>query len=410
MEFLVSQIDCLGSGYRSLEELFDECITETQRLTIAVGYASALSLGKLDHAIRQNHVEHVDLILGMYYSEGIPDSIYGKAISVAEGWDKDGLGHVYLTVPVHYHGKVYLFEKRDGGRQAVIGSANLTEISPPAGLLQCEAAIGHDDAAVIRDVESHLVSLKPYLVDIREAHDMSVIRNVSRRADDAADRKKAKPTHVTISRTPNAAMEKVKGIEKISEASVSILRANRTGIRFDLPLKVPTYAQRFSNDRNAYAHSNINVCYSKPRNPGGKGRNWYEFQLTVSSTINRRPGYPAGKERFFVVTDDGWKFLAHVAGGDGDRKQFSAVGNELLLGTWVKGRLASFGLVTPQPDTLNDPERKGLITREMLDDYGCDAITIEKTNKTLCDGDGNWLAVWLMTFLPESTKKAIENT
>ena len=408
MEFLVSRMDCLDDEYRSLEELFDECITETRCLTIAVGYASALSLRKLDEELRRNHVEHVDLILGMYYSEGIPDSIYGKAISVAESWDKDGLGNVYLTVPVHYHGKVYLFEKNDGSKQAVIGSANLTEINPPAGSLQCEAAICYDNADMIHDVESHLDSLRPFLVDIREVQDMSVIKNASRRADDETARKKARPERIRISRTPNAAMEKVKGVEKLSEADIDDLRAHRTGTSFELPLKVPTYSQRFSDDRNAYAHSNINVCYSKPRTAGGKGRSWYEFQLTVSTSISDLPGYPDKNEQFYVVTDDGWKFLAHVSSGNG-RKQFSAVGNELLLGTWIKGRLASFGLVTPQPDTLKDTERKGLITKEMLDEYGCDAITIEKTDKTIRDENGKPLAVWLMTFLPETTKKAIED-
>lgn len=79
MKLLVSHLDCLKTGCRSLEAVFNENISETRKLTIAVGYASSLSLWMLDKKIRECNVEHVDLILGMYYSEGIPDSIYGKA-------------------------------------------------------------------------------------------------------------------------------------------------------------------------------------------------------------------------------------------------------------------------------------------------------------------------------------------
>lgn len=410
MELLVSRLECLKSGFRSLEDVFIYNIADTRELTIAVGYASSLSLWKLDKEIRAHHVENTDLILGMYYSEGIPDSIYNKAVSLAESWAKDGIGHVYLTVPIHYHGKVYLFEKRNGNRLAVIGSANLTEICPPSKTLQCESSVAQDDDEILSAVEEHLQSLRPFLIDIRDSGDIRKIETKNKVADEIIheDDFSYRPKKVFVRRTPNVAMEGIKGVEKLSEADLDGLFKDRTGIRFDLPLKVPSWNQRFSDDRKAYAHSNINVCYSKPRVAGGKGRSWYEFQLTVSKSISEQPGYPKKKEQFYIVTDDGWFFLAHVSSGNG-RKQLSAVGNELLLGTWVKGRLVSFGLVVPQLDTLKDTERKGLITKEMLDEYGCHNITIEKTEKKRRGPSGDMLSVWLMTFLPESTKKAIEN-
>ena len=410
MELLVSCLDCLKTGCRSLEDVFNENILETRRLTIAVGYVSSLSLSMLDKKIHEHHVEQVDLIMGMYYSEGIPDSIYGKALSIAESWSKDGIGHIYLTVPVHYHGKVYLFEKRNGEKTAVIGSANLTEICPPERTMQCEVSMLQNDQEILSSVEKHLHSLLPFLIDIREAWDIRKIETKNKVADEIIYERDAqfRPQKVVVKRTPNIAMEGITGVEKLSAADVDNLFRNRTGIRFDLPLKVPSWSQRFSDDRKAYAHSNINVCYSKPRVAGGKGRNWYEFQLTVSTLISERPGYPEKNERFYIVTDDGWFFLAHVSSGNG-RKQLSAVGNELLLGTWIKGRLVSFGLVEPQTDTLEDTERKGLITSEMLDEYGCHNITLEKTKEKRPGPEGDLLAVWLMTFLPETTKKAIEN-
>ena len=79
-----------------------------------------------------------------------------------------------------------------------------------------------------------------------------------------------------------------------------------------------------------------------------------------------------------------------------------------MLGTWVKGRLVSFGLVTPQEDTLSDINRNGVITKEILDAYGCSSLTIEKTTEVVILPSGENLNVWLMTFLPSSTRKAIE--
>lgn len=408
MEFIVSHLEYLDENYRSLSDLFDENIVDTERLTIAVGYASYLSLKKLDEDVKRNGVKHVDLILGMYYAEGMPDALYGKAMSLAKSWSELGIGNVWITVPISYHGKVYLFEKKDGSRRTVIGSANLTEINPPVRSIQCETAVSHDDDEVTGDIVSHLTLLKRFVVDIRDITNMAIVTRASHVADSADTLRKAKPERVKITRTGNRTMEGVKGVLKMSAADLADLRAHRTGIRFDLPLKVPTFSQRFSDARDAYAHSNINVCYSKPRKEGGKGRSWYEFQLTVSTKINTLPGYPDGNEKFWLITDDGWIFLAHVTSGNNNRKQLSAVGNELLLGSWVKGRLASYGLVEPQADTLDDPERKGLITREILDDYGCDSLTIEKTDRMKSDDSGNAYAVWLISFLPDITKKAIE--
>ncbi|WP_204266667.1 restriction endonuclease PLD domain-containing protein, partial [Escherichia coli] len=46
---------------------------------------------------------------------------------------------------------------------------------------------------------------------------------------------------------------------------------------------------------------------------------------------------------------------AHTT-SDGN-KQFSAAGDELILGRWIKGRLAAAGLVTPVNDTQADTDR-----------------------------------------------------
>ena len=98
---------------------------------------------------------------------------------------------------------------------------------------------------------------------------------------------------------------------------------------------------------------------------------------------------------FFVVTDDGYTFKVHTTS---DRnKQFSAVGDELILGRWVKGRLAAAGLVTPVNNTKEDTQRLGMITKEMLASYGCDTLVLTKTTQHKED-NGEVLDVWILSF------------
>ena len=87
---------------------------------------------------------------------------------------------------------------------------------------------------------------------------------------------------------------------------------------------------------------------------------------------------------------------AHTT-SDGN-KQFSAVGDELILGRWIKGRLAAAGLVTPVNDTQLDRDRLGMITKEMLEAYGCDTLVLTKTDQKMEDEEGNLLDVWFLSF------------
>ena len=95
-----------------------------------------------------------------------------------------------------------------------------------------------------------------------------------------------------------------------------------------------------------------------------------------------------------MVTDDGYWFKAHTT-SDGN-KQFSAFGDELIMGRWIKGRLVAAGLVTPVNDSLKDSERTGMITREMLDAYGYNAVVITKTDEKARDDDGSMLDIWTL--------------
>ncbi len=173
-------------------------------------------------------------------------------------------------------------------------------------------------------------------------------------------------------------------LTQIPMQSVLEYQSHEIGEPFVIRLKVPSEADRFLDDHRHYTKSNLNVCYSAPRTQNGP-RNWYETQLCVSKSVTCLPGYPQKKIPFYAVTDDGYGFLAHTESSA--NKQFAAVGDELILGRWLKGRLVKEGLVVPCSNTAADTERKSMITKEMLDAYGCNAVAFQKTDLYIEDPD-----------------------
>lgn len=182
-------------------------------------------------------------------------------------------------------------------------------------------------------------------------------------------------------RTRNSDNELYK-LNPISMETVLEYQKHEEGETFIISIKVPFEAEKFIDDHKHFTKSNINVCYAAPRN-AKKPRDWYETQLNVSSDVRKKKGYPLKGVPFFVVTDDGYGFMAHTTSAN--NKQFAAVGDELILGKWIKGRLVSEGLVEPVPNTLEDKDRKGMITKEMLISYGCNAIAFQKTDMMIAD-------------------------
>lgn len=174
----------------------------------------------------------------------------------------------------------------------------------------------------------------------------------------------------------------LKEIHSVSMEEVLKCQNHEIGEAFVFPLKVPCYSERFMDDHKHYTKSNINVCYASPRTPG-KARNWYETQLTVTKEVREKKGYPIKNIPFYVITDDGFGFLAHTTSQN--NKQFAAIGDELILGKWIKGRLVDQELVMPISNISEDVNRKGMITKEMLQAYGCDSIALQKTDLKKCD-------------------------
>lgn len=376
MEILYSDILPLSiqDGQKSILDAFREQLIASDSFEFAVGYVSKASLEEIDNLVSEYGITHVSLVIGMYYIEGMPESTYRTALAINEKWKASGIGEIRLVKAFKYHGKLYAFLKGGVVFSAIISSANLGVIKPEANnrrQYEVSALIRGTDET--EEILSHIRELQSdrCSINIADVHDMTLIREI------------------------NVSLTGVDTVERVPQTEVALYDRHKTGVSFVLPIKVPAYDERHMDDGKHFTKSNLNVSYAVPRS-ARKSRDWYETQFTVSKSITLLPGYPEKNKAFSVVTDDGYTFKAHTT-SDGN-KQFSAVGDELILGRWIKGRLAAAGLVTPVNDTQLDHDRTGMITKEMLEAYGCNTLVLTKTDQKTEDENGELLDVWFLSF------------
>lgn len=376
MKLLYSNILPLGTenGQETIADRFFEEARNADCIEIASGYISKASLMELDSLVESAGIKRILLVIGMYYVEGMAEGTYRVAMEINKKWQSSGVGEIRMVRAFKYHGKVYAFYKDGEVKSAIIGSANLGVIKLEASnRRQYEVSAfttDRDECAEIATLIAKL-STASCSVNISDATGMKIIREI------------------------NTSLTGVDTVEQIPQTEVQLYEKRKTSTSFIIPIKVPAFEERFMDDGKHYTKSNLNVSYAAPRS-ARKARDWFETQFTVSKSITRLEGYPEKGKPFYVVTDDGYTFKVHTT-SDGN-KQFSAVGDELILGRWVKGRLAAAGLVTPVNNTLADTQRLGMITKEMLSAYGCDTLVLTKTTQRKEDEDGNILDVWVLSF------------
>ncbi len=376
MKLLYSNILPLGTedNQETISDRFLEEISSSDVVEIAVGYVSKAALQELEQMVDAQKIRRIVLTIGMYFVEGMPESIYHTAIALNRKWVDAGIGEIRIVRAFKYHGKLYAFYKDDQVKSAIIGSANLGVIKLEANnRRQYEVSAVTEDASECNEIAALIRKM--------------AAPATSARIDDVVG--------MPIVRELNTSLTGVDTVEQIPQTQVELFERHKTNISFVLPIKVPAYDERHMDDGKHYTKSNLNVSYAAPRS-ARKSRDWYETQFTVSKQITRLEGYPEKNATFAVVTDDGYTFKAHTT-SDGN-KQFSAVGDELILGRWIKGRLAAAGLVTPVNDTQADKDRTGMITKEMLAAYGCDRLVLTKTDQKTEGEEGNMLDVWILSF------------
>ena len=378
MNLLYSNILPLGTdeGQNTIIDTIKEQITLSDRIDIAVGYVSRASLDELEHLAEQNNIKNICLIIGMYFVEGMPEGSYHTALKLNKKWQESGIGEIRIVKAFKYHGKLYAFYKDNLPFSAILGSANLGVIKPEANNR--------------RQYElSSITTDKNELSELTQFIDKLKAPNISNNIADVVG--------MPLIHETNTALSGIELVTTVPQSNVDFYKRCAAYASFLLPLKVPSYDERHMDDGKHFTKSNVNVCYAAPRSKR-KSRDWYETQLTVAKEITRIEGYPEKNKPFFIITDDGYWFKAHTT-SDGN-KQFSAVGDELIMGRWLKGRLAAAGLVKPVNDTQADTDRTGMITKEMLQEYGCDNLYLKKTGQTALDENGNSLDVWMLSFKP----------
>lgn len=378
MNLLYSNILPLGTdeGQNTIIDTIKEQITLSDRIDIAVGYVSRASLDELEHLAEQNNIKNICLIIGMYFVEGMPEGSYHTALKLNKKWQESGIGEIRIVKAFKYHGKLYAFYKDNLPFSAILGSANLGVIKPEANNR--------------RQYElSSITTDKNELSELTQFIDKLKAPNISNNIADVVG--------MPLIHETNTALSGIELVTTVPQSNVDFYKRCAAYASFLLPLKVPSYDERHMDDGKHFTKSNVNVCYAAPRSKR-KSRDWCETQLTVAKEITRIEGYPEKNKPFFIITDDGYWFKAHTT-SDGN-KQFSAVGDELIMGRWLKGRLAAAGLVKPVNDTQADTDRTGMITKEMLQEYGCENLYLKKTGQTALDENGNSLDVWMLSFKP----------
>lgn len=368
----------IKKGENTIIETISSQIQLSDRVDIAVGYVSRSSLEELDVLVNNSNVKNICLNIGMYFIEGMPEGSYHTAMRINKKWKDLGIGEIRMIKAFKYHGKLYAFYKNGKPYSAIIGSANLGVIKLEAtNRRQYEISAFTDDIIEVEGIANHIEELRKS--DISES--IETIEGMS------------------LIYEKNTALSGIELVTEVPKTNVEFYKRCASYASFLLPLKVPAYEERHLDDGKHFTKSNVNVCYAAPRSRR-KSRDWYETQLTVSKEITRLEGYPVKNIPFYIVTDDGYWFKAHTT-SDGN-KQFSAVGDELIMGRWLKGRLSAAGLVNPVNDTQADTDRTGMITKEMLQEYGCESLFFKKTGQTALDENGNPLDVWLLSFKPIS--------
>ena len=378
MNLLYSNILPLGTdeGQNTIIDTFNEQITLSDRVDIAVGYVSRASLDELELLVEQNNIKQICLIIGMYFVEGMPEGSYHTALKLNRKWQESGKGEIRIVKAFKYHGKLYTFYKDNLPFSAILGSANLGVIKPEANNRR-----QYEISSIITD-QNELTEISRFIDKLKAPNISSNIADID---------------GMPLIHETNTALSGIELVTTVPQSNVDFYKRCSAYASFLLPLKVPSYDERHMDDGKHFTKSNVNVCYAAPRSKR-KSRDWYETQLTVAKEITRIEGYPEKNKPFFIITDDGYWFKAHTT-SDGN-KQFSAVGDELIMGRWLKGRLAAAGLVKPVNDTQADTDRTGMITKEMSLEYGCENLHLKKTGQTALDETGNPLDVWMLSFEP----------
>ncbi|WP_043911297.1 hypothetical protein [Mycoplasma wenyonii] len=163
-----------------------------------------------------------------------------------------------------------------------------------------------------------------------------------------------------------------------------------------IPLIVLTEQEITDNEDLDLSFSPLNACYSKPiiDEKTGKKQSWFEVRLTIEGEVDLL----SRKNWFYLMTDNGWLGKACFSGRGKQVKWLNTFQNIGMIGGWIKTKLVDLDLVEEYWYPYEDKEKYGIVTKEVLEDYGGETIYLKKTTKTHKDEKGIDRDVWLISF------------
>jgi hypothetical protein len=310
-------------GLRSFDDYFSEAFYNANRISLVTGYVSEESIADLNFMLRRHKgLESFQMIVGMARFDGLTVAQKKGLLETTSILSERGLGDLVVPTAIPVHAKMTIFHSESGPSTCLVGSSNLSSLSP--GLRQWNAEIASDDKVMAVNVERSIRELRKYSLKFEEVSPLIPVLDNSRRL--LSDR------------------------NDVSTSSSGLISSCDTV--YDLELKCSE-------------KSNMNVFFGKGRSGGRLPRPWYEIEVIVNKKITDLVGYPRKEAGPFTVrTDDGWQFECRVSGDN--NKNFRSAHDLEILGKWIKGRLEASDCITPG-------ER---IVPEALKSYGRDSIRL----------------------------------
>ena len=353
---LSSEYPPVNLGHTEFQSTWESFFIASPEVDLMVGYISTESLNYLDQLVDIHPGKRINLMVGMAMFDGVSRGQKTQLLAFSEKLQNLNAGDVFITQQFPFHGKVHVFGGEGTKTTAIVGSSNLSNILPHTGLARGNFEIDFltDDEIAI----ANILGIKSKL--LYEAS--SPIKNCEA----------AIPIHLIKAQ----ALRNHSGAELIPDGELAKVLAARTGPVFDLPV-------------STQEKSSLNVYFGKGRatGPNVRPRNWYEAALIVSNkVIEGQPGYPK-QQKFYVYTDDGFRFVMRASGGNS--KNLESFGDLTTFGRWVKGRLED-------ADAL---QTGGKVTSGTLQSYGRLNMILAKTSlRELFEKTDELLDVWFLDF------------
>lgn len=338
MELLLTKNPIVESiGLRSTKDLVVKHINQATGFNIATGFITNDSIAELQSivAFKKNSMT-LNLFIGMNYLNGFTQVQYNAVAKLNEMLHNIGVGKIYLSTKVLFHGKMYSFWDQSSCLGSFVGSSNLGSFL---------------------DKKSSYIESDIYFAG---KEGIGINSNISKIIDCLGHEFDKVPV-ITQFKKPE--IKVLKGYDYVTEVpseQIKSYKAMRTGVIAHVPFKTDP-----KSNLNAYfGAGKVKNKYSP--------RGWYEVEIILNKGSEAAILLPMG-ESFTVITDDGFRFNLSRQGDY--YKNLRSDSNLKILGRWIKGRMENEGALE-----IGKP-----ITKDTIARFGKSQMVFEETEK------GIWL-------------------